>query len=144
VSTVALVEPIKINGLAQFSKDLRKLDGDLPKALRLAANEAGELVLSYAKPRVRTGPQKGGHAASSLRAKSTRTSARVTAGGARYPYYAWLDFGGRVGRKKATRRPFKKAGRYLFVGYLENKPRIARELEESLIDIARQAGIEVT
>ena len=141
---MAVVEPIKINGLAQFSKDLRKLDNDLPKALRLAANEAGDLVLTYAKPKVTTGPQKGGHVTSSMKAKSTRTSARVSAGSARYPYFGFLDFGGRVGRHKATRRPFKKRGRYLFVGYLENKDHIRDGLVDALIQVAEQAGLQVT
>lgn len=141
---MAIPEPIKIKGLAEFSRNLRKLDNELPKALRVAANEAGELVLGYAKPKVPTGAQRGGHAASSIRTKSTRTSARVTAGGARYPYYAWLDFGGRVGRKRATRRPFKRTGRYLFVGYVQNQDRIRAALVDSLIDVAAQAGIEVS
>lgn len=141
---MADVEPITIKGLTEFSRNLRKLDNELPKALRLAANEAGEIVVKYARPKVASGPAKGGHASSSIKAKSTRTSARVSAGGNRYPYYAWLDFGGRVGRGKRTVRPFLRTGRYMFKGYTENRDEVRTKLLEALIGVARSAGVEVS
>lgn len=140
---MALPDPIKITGLAEFNRNLRKLDNDLPKALRLAANEAGDIVVSYARPKVPDGPGRGGHATSSIKAKSTRTSARVSAGGKRFPYYAWLDFGGRVGPKRSVVRPFLKTGRYLFAGYVENRDEVRQKLLEAFLDVARTAGVEV-
>lgn len=135
-------QAIRIEGLAQFSRNLRKLDSDLPKALRVAMNEAADLVVTDARALV---PKRSGKAAKSIRAASTRTAVRVKAGGTRAPYYSWLDFGGRVGRKKATRRPFLKEGRYLYPTYfhLRDTGRIRRVLEKSLLDVAWQSGVEV-
>lgn len=138
-----VVEPIKINGLAEFSRNLRKIDKDLPKAIRLAANEAADLIVAQARPRVPTGPGKGGHARSSVRAKSTRTSARVAGGGKKYPYYAWLDFGGKVGKNRSVRRPFIKEGRYIWKAFVDQKSKIEGVMTESLIEVARSAGVEV-
>src|SRR6266516_6672861 len=98
-----MAEAIRIDGLAEFTRNLRKLDAEVPKALRVALNGCAEIVLGYARPRV---PSRSGRAASTLRARSTRTAVRVSAGGRRAPYYPWLDFGGRVGRHKKTRRAF--------------------------------------
>lgn len=136
-------EPIKIDGLREFTRNLKKIDGDLPKGVRLAGNKAAELIVQTAKPRVPRGPGKGGHAVSSLKARSTRTAARVAGGGKRFPYYAWLDFGGRVGRNRSVKRPFFKSGRYIWKAYDEQSQRVYDTFEQALIDVARQAGVEV-
>lgn len=140
---MAIVDPIKITGLAEFNRNLRKLDADLPKGLRLAGNAAGQLVVDWAVPRVPTGPARGGHASSSIKTKSTRTEARVSGGGNRYPYYPWLDFGGRVGRKRSVRRQFMKSGRYIFEGYAQRYQDVQGALLRALLNVARDAGIEV-
>ncbi len=138
---MAAIEPIKVEGLAEFSKNLRKLDADLPKALRLAHNEAGQLIVDYARPRV---PRRSGRAAGTLKTRSTRTETRVQGGSKRASYYPWLDFGGRVGPKKSVRRPFISGGRYLYPALGANYDEFTKLLEDKLIDVARQAGIEVT
>jgi hypothetical protein len=137
---VAAIEPIKITGLAEFNRDLRKLDAELPKVLRLAHNEAAQLIVDYARPRV---PTKTGRAAASIKAKSTRTETRVSGGSKRASYYPWLDFGGRVGPKRSVHRPFIKQGRYLYPALGANYDKFVALLEEKLIDVARQAGVEV-
>lgn len=135
-----VAEPIKIEGLAQFRRDLKKLDSELPKALRLALNEAVELVIDYARPRV---PRQSGAAARSIRARSTAGVARVMAGGRRAPYYPWLDFGGRVGRGRSVSRPFHKEGRYLWKALVVKRDELGSRLERVLIDVASRSGIEV-
>lgn len=135
-----VAEPIKITGLAEFSRDLRKLDKELPKGLRLAANEAGQIVVDYVKPKV---PKRTGHAASTVKTKSTRTVGRVVAGSNRYPYYAWLDFGGSVGRKRSVKRTFIKEGRYLYPGYDATRDDVEGALYKALLLVARQANVEV-
>lgn len=140
---MAFPEPIAIKGLAEFSRNLRKIDNDLPKALRLAGNEAADIIVQTTRPKVPTGPAKGGHASTSIKAKSTRTSARVTGGGARYPYYAWLDFGGKTGRHRSVSRPFKRTGRYLWASYVDKKAAVQEKYEDELIAVVTAAGIEV-
>lgn len=134
---------IQIEGLATFNRHLRQMDSRLPKALKDAMTDAGELVVRKARPLV---PTRSGRAAKSIRVASTRTMVRVRAGGKKAPYFPWLDFGGRVGRKKATKRRFLKEGRFLYPAYfkLRDSGRIQRLLTKSLSDVARQAGIEVT
>lgn len=135
---------ITIKGLNEFTKSLKKMDADLPKAVRLAGNKAADLIVTEARPRVPLGPGRGGHARSSVKAKSTRTAARVSGGGKRYPYYGWLDFGGRVGRNRSVNRPFLKDGRYIWRAFANNRDKIVDVLESSLVDIAKDAGLDVT
>jgi len=137
---VAAIEPVKVEGLSEFNRNLRKLNSELPKALRMAHNDAAQLIVSYARPRV---PTKSGRAAGTIKAKSTRTESRVSGGSKRASYYPWLDFGGRVGPKRSVHRPFIKQGRYLYPALGANYDKFVALLEEKLIDVARQAGVEV-
>lgn len=136
-----MAEPIKIDGLAAFQRNLRKLDADLPKALRVGLNDAVNIVVNYARPRV---PTRSGRAARTLRAKSTRTEARIAAGGRRAPYFPWLDFGGKGPGGRPAARPFYREGRYLWKGYVVQRDELQRGLERALIGVAEQAGFEVT
>lgn len=139
-----MADAIRIEGLKEFSRALKKVDNDLPKGLRLAANSAADLVVRDAQPKVPTGPGKGGHASSSVKAASTRTAARVQGGGKRYPYYPWLDFGGGVGPHKASKRPYLKKGRYIWKSYADNQDRVTTQLADALTQVAVDAGLEVS
>ncbi len=133
---------IRIDGLREFQRSLRKLDREAPKALRIAMNQAAQLIVDEAASRV---PRRSGAARGSIKVKSTRTAVRVAAGGERAPYFPWLDYGGRVGRRKATRRAFLKEGRYLYPAYfaLRDSGEIQAVLSGALADVARQAGYTV-
>lgn len=131
---------VQIDGLNQFVRNLKKLDADLPKALRVAFNDATNLVIDYAKPRV---PRRTGRAQASIKARSTRTAARVAIGGNRAPYMPWLDFGGRTGPNRSVVRPFLKEGRYLYKALAVKRPQLQEALEKALLDAARSAGVEV-
>ncbi|NYT96327.1 HK97 gp10 family phage protein [Salinispora sp. H7-4] len=135
-----MIDPIKIDGLASFTRSLRRLDADLPKTLRVGLNDAAAVVVDWARPRV---PRRSGRAARSLRVASTGRAVRVRAGGARVPYYPWLDFGGRVGRGRTVRRPFRREGRYLWAGYAAKSDEVRRVTERALLDAAKSAGVEV-
>jgi hypothetical protein len=136
-----MAEPIKIEGLAEFQRNLRKLDSDLPKMLRIAFNDATGLVIDYARPRV---ARRSGRAAGTVKAKSTRTAARVSAGGRRAPYYPWLDFGGKGPGNRPAARPFYKEGRYLWKALVVKRDELQAGLESALVGVAAQAGFEVT
>lgn len=135
-----MTDAIKIDGLDQFRANLKVMDRELPKALRMAFNAAAEIVVNDARPRV---PSKSGRARGSVKARSTQAYSRVSGGGNKAPYYPWLDFGGKVGRGKSVSRPFLKDGRYIYDAYFRNKARYAEMLEKSLLDVAVQAGVEV-
>lgn len=131
---------IGVEGLAEFNRGLRKLDKDAPKGLRLALNEAADLLIDRTRPLI---PKRTGAAAKSLKAKSTRTSARVSVGGKKAPYYPWLDFGGKTGRKKSVDRKFYKEGRYLYPTLRKVRPEIEAKLLQALVGVARDAGLDV-
>lgn len=131
---------IGVEGLAEFNRGLRKLDADAPKQLRIALNGAADLLVNKTVPQI---PRRTGAAAKSLKAKSTRTSARVSVGGRRAPWYPWLDFGGRTGPKKSVERPFYSEGRYLYPTLRRVRPDIERALESGLVAVARGAGLDV-
>ncbi len=137
---MAAIEPVKVEGLAEFNRNLRKLDSELPKVLRQAHNEAAQLIVRYAQPRV---PRKTGRAAGTIKARSTRTETRVSGGSKRASYYPWLDFGGRVGPSRSVHRPFIKQGRYLYPALGKNYDEFVALLENKLVEVARSAGIEV-
>lgn len=137
---MAAIDPIKITGLAEFNRALRQVDKDLPKVLRQALNTGAGLVVEWAQPRV---PSKSGKARRSVRATSTRTAAKVTGGGTRVPYYPWLDFGGRVGRKRSVHRAFDASGRYIYPGYQARREEINQALVDELIAVADQAGLVI-
>lgn len=132
---------IEVQGIKELQAALRAADRDMPKLLRIAFNQATELVLDYARPRV---PTRSGRARGSLKARSSQREARIGAGGGRAPYYPWLDFGGRVGRGKSVRRPFYTEGRYIYPGLRKNRDEITDVMSEALADVVRQAGLEVT
>jgi hypothetical protein len=131
---------VTVSGLAEFSRGLRKLDKDLPKLVRIANNKAANLLISKALPLI---PRRTGRAAGSLKVASSRTEVRVRAGGPRAPYYAWLDFGGRVGRRKSVKRPFIKEGRFLYPTLAKNRAQFIAIMSEALEDVAREAGLAV-
>lgn len=135
-----MADPIKIDGLDAFVRNLKVIEADLPKTLRGAMNEAADLVVAYARPKI---PTRSGRAARSLRVASTQKRARIRAGGSRAPYYPWLDFGGRVGRRKSVRRPFLKDGRYIYAGFFARRREFEQVLTRGLLDTVRRAGIEV-
>lgn len=132
---------IGIEGLAEFNRGLRQLDKDAPKGLRLAGNEAADLLITETRPLI---PKVSGRAAASLKARSTRTSARVGVGGKKAAYYPWLDFGGqgRIPGRPAPRE-FIKEGRYLYPTLRKVRPQIEAKLGQALVAVARGAGLVV-
>ena len=134
-------DTITIDGLAQFAKGLKKMDADLPKGLRIAFNGVANIVIDDARPRI---PTRTGRAARSLKAKSTRTAVRISAGGKRAPYFPWLDFGGAGPNNRPARRPFYTDGRYVWKSFADKRPEVQAALERALAGVAQSAGLEVS
>lgn len=134
-------DAIRVSGLRELSRDLKRISGDAPKALRLAGNKAAQLVVDWARPRV---PSRTGRAARSVRALSTRTATRVAGGSRRIPYFPWLDYGGRVGPARSVDRPFRKEGRYIYQGFYARRDQVATVLTDELRAVVRSTGWDVT
>lgn len=129
---------IRIEGLAQFNRALKRIDGDLPKMVRLAMNSAAAVVVDYGQARI---VRRSGRAAATIRARSTRTMVRVVEGGPRAKYVPWLDFGGKVGRNRSVSRPFHTEGRYLYPALRDERSAIERALVDALTEVADAAGL---
>lgn len=135
-------EPIKIEGVREFQRALKRMDADLPKQIRIVFNEATGIVVAYAQPRI---PRRTGRAASSVKARSSQREARVAIGGNRAPYLPWLDFGGQ-GRKpgRPAPRPFIREGRYLYPSLTVKRQEITDVMEKGMLALAEQAGLTVS
>jgi hypothetical protein len=133
-------EKIKVKGLAELNRALRRLDSEAPKQLRIVHNEAAALLIDRVRPEI---PTRTGAARRSLAARSTRTAARIAVGGKRAPYYPWLDFGGQ-GRHKGrpAHRPFIRVGRYIYPTLRKVRPEIEEKLAEGLSAAVANAGLE--
>lgn len=135
------VDPIKVKGLIEFQRALKAVEDGAQKQLRVVFNAVAETVAGGARRRVKTG--KTGKSKGSIKVASSQREAVVKAGGARVPWYPWLDFGGRVGIHKSVSRPFVQGGRYLYPSYDANRASIGPALERGLVDLVRSAGLEV-
>lgn len=132
---------IRVDGLADLRRALNRMENleaasDLRHGLKRAADE----VAQEAKGHV---PVRSGAARDSLRATSGGNRAYVVGGRAKVPYYGWLDFGGRIGRDKAVRRPFVQGGRYMYPAYSANASGIQNALADALVELATSNGLEV-
>lgn len=136
------MEPkVSIKGLAEFNRGLRKLDSEAPKQLRIGLNSAATLLIDKTRPEI---PSKTGAARASLKARSTRTSARIAIGGRKAGYYPWLDFGGQGRRRgRPPARPFIQGGRYLYPTLGKVRPQILEQLDAAIRTVARDAGLAV-
>lgn len=137
---MSIVDPIKVKGLVEFQRALKQMDGESQKQLRVALNEAADLVAVAARRKV---PTRTGRAAASVRAMSSQREARVMGGSKKVPYYGWLEFGGRVNPKHEKRR-YVPGGRYMYPGYTTNRAEVLAALDDALAELVTRAGLEVT
>lgn len=138
VPAVSTVDPIRIQGLREFQSALRYAEDGLQKELRAVFNDAAGIVVGGARPRL---PRDSGALAASLRATSGQRNATVTLGKAKTPYAGWIEFGGRVGRKRSVSRPFIKAGRTLYPTVRRREDDIRDVMAEGLTRLADRAGL---
>lgn len=131
---------MKVVGLKEFRRGLKGIETGLPKTMRVTLNSVTDLFIGWVRPQI---PARTGAARASLKAQSTQSEARIAAGGPRAPYYPWLDFGGRVGRRKSVVRPFISEGRYIYPTLAERRPDVEDAMLKGLAQLASSNGIEV-
>lgn len=147
---------ISVEGLDDLRRDLKAAGNKVEqKKLKEKLKKAAEVVASDARSRVPTGPDAGGHAADTIKAGSTATSAFVVGGKATNPYYGWLDFGsrtprggfsnGRIGQTSAARArngfrvgPWAgsgagpKGGRFIYPAIEANSDELIRQVTKAV------------
>ncbi len=133
---------IEFEGMRELRRSLKGISKDAQKQLRLLQNEAAMIIIRDAKPKVPIGPGVGGHAADSLKAASTQSATKISAGGNKFPYYPWLDFGGKVGKNRSVSRPFLTEGRYIWSSYSDKRKEVLAELERGLDALIKSTGLD--
>lgn len=128
---------VEITGLREFQAALKKMDRDLPRQLAKQFKSIAGKVAGQARGTV---PHRSGDAAGSIKASGTQKGAFVTGGGARVPYYPWLDFGGAVGRRKSVKRDFLPGGRYIYPAAHDLSGETFDAAQDAIRDAAKGAG----
>lgn len=132
---------IRVRGLAEFRRSVRRISPELDKALTKELKAAGKVVSDSARSGAPIGPAANGHIKSSIRPFAKRKAAGVRMGGARYPYVFWLEYGGRVGRNKSVHRGRSKSGHIVGAAYRRNRVRVFRGIASALPRAVRAAGL---
>lgn len=138
-------ERIDVVGLREVQRALRQLsdNGEWTKELRVTNKYAAESVAERAR---QLAPVSSGKLRRSIRAKATQKSASVAGGGARVPYFGWIDFGGTLRFRNSSRRltrPYLKKGRILYAALAERNHAVVARYDRSVTDLLRRAGFSV-
>jgi phage gpG-like protein len=142
VAARASADTVRVEGLVEFQKALRRADSDLPKRLRLANKAAAEVVAEEARRRVQSEAKNPtGKLAGSVAIRAEQRAASVKMGGARTPYAGFFDFGGRVGRNKSVERPFIKNGRVVYPAVAAKNEEVADRFGREIDALLRDAGL---
>lgn len=101
-------EQVRVEGLRELQRDLRRVDTGLPRELRQAGLAAAEVVAQQARVLV---PVRSGRLQRTIKARAQQRGASVKAGTAKtVPYAGVTEFGGAVpagsGTAHHTPRPF--------------------------------------
>lgn len=84
---------VRVVGLRDFQAELRKIDKQMPRQLRVVNLKAAELVASDARSRASAQGGAIGKAAPSIKAVAQQRSAAVKIGGDKYPFALGGEFG---------------------------------------------------
>lgn len=98
------VDRIEVDGLKDLQRELRAVDKDFPKELRLANKGAAEIVADATRASFASRGGVAPKVAPSVKALAQQRSASVKIGGAKYPYAMGSEFGGR-GRPRTRQFP---------------------------------------
>jgi hypothetical protein len=130
---------VRISGLRELNTAFRQIDRELPKNLRAGFLPVAQHVVGVAQQRM---PHLTGTAQRAVKPRATQRGASIAFGGDAAPYGPWLDFGGRVGRRKSIVRPFITEGRYVYPGIAESREEIEQGADTAVKNAARHAGFE--
>lgn len=135
---------IRVEGLDELRKALRRGEDRLDKELGKAGKKAADIVAEAAKSKV---PVRSGKAKSSLRSVVVRGGGGVRFGNARVPYAGFLDYGNKVfqgnkvGRGDTVDRPFLSEGRIVYPTLAAKRAEVRDAYEELVRDVLRRADL---
>lgn len=141
---VAGADGIRVVGIAELQKELRNVSTDLPKDLRKLNLAAAAVVAEEARTKA---PNQSGKLRGSIVARAEQRGASVKGGGARVPYFGFIDFGnkvhggGGVGRRDSHPRPFLHKGRIIYPALSDKFDEVIELYEDGLADLIERAGL---
>lgn len=124
---------IGIEGLTELRRQLKQVEGQLPKELATMFQGVAEKVAVKVRGKINS---RSGRAASSVKASKSQRGAIVRAGGKKVVYWGPLDFGGYPGD-----REFIPEGRYLYPTAEEEGPNAVDDVERGLRSLILKAGL---
>lgn len=95
---------IHLEGLIDLQRELRAVDRDLPKQLRVANKTAAEVVAAAARRRAYSLGGVQAKVAPTIKAAAEQRAAKISWGGARYPFAGGANFGAYHNRTRNTSR----------------------------------------
>lgn len=130
-------DPVRIDGLADLRKGLRKIDPELAKEFRNEILPIAQKVAGDAASRV---PSRSGRAAASVRGGVSGNNAYVQGGKKTVPYFGWLDFGARRAKRGNPRSvgPWAgtgagpKKGRFIYPAIDANRGAIEKQAADAI------------
>lgn len=145
-------EAIRVEGLAQFQRELRRVSSDFPRELRLANLEAAEVVATAARAKARSLGGVARKTEPSIKAAAEQRRAKVSFGGPKFPFAMGAEFGGgKYGPGNPTARggyttQFKAwrgndsgAGYFVFPEIRRTKDPFLEVYEKALFDLIERA-----
>lgn len=144
---------VLVEGLRELRRALTAADDKMPVRLREELKGVAGRVAVRAKAKLDADTvghgRNPGSTGASIRPVAFRGGAGVRAGGARTPWYGWLDFGGTIRHHGANHshavdhllsRPYVGGGRYLFPALDEQRATLELETERVLDRVFAEAG----
>lgn len=114
--------------MAELTAALRDLDDDIGDLAMSLLEDISRDVAADVRSRV---PYRTGRARQSYQVHAHT----IVFGGEQAPYAPWLEFGGKVGRKKTTKRPYVRKGRYLYPAIAEHLDDIEKRVDDLISQI---------
>lgn len=104
------LEPVRVEGLAQFQAALRNADRALSRELGQVNKRAAELVATGARSKASGLGGVAAHAAPSIKAAAEQRRSKITIGGPQHPEALGAEFGGK--RRPTTQQfePWRGSG----------------------------------
>lgn len=131
---------IRVEGLAELQRELRKIDSKLPRELRVANKDAAEVVARAARARAVAQGSTAAKTAPSIKAAAEQRRSKVTLGGARYPFAWGAEFGGQGRPTTMQFRPHRgRDGYFLYPAIRSTRAEFMDVYERALDQLMRAA-----
>lgn len=142
-----MTQPVKVEGLAELRKKLRKIEDPTHlKEFQAGLKKAGEVVVPAARAKARPFSNR---AAETIRVTSGGNRVYVSAGKASLRWYGWADFGSRRPRSGQPRSvgPWAKSGkgpkggRFIYPGLKEKTQEVERAVDAAMEKSIKGVGL---